>query len=605
MRVFKWAGVLVLALLVGAAALLAHTWYLKPLRIDWFYARVFASFALDKPELLSSLRILPPWADFYGSDLDDASPEAQERAARQVREAHATLLRYDRQALAGEDRLSWDTLEYFLRIQVEGEAWRHHDFPVNQLFGAQSDLPNFMMQVHQVTGRGEAEAYIARLRKFPRKFDQLLRDLRQRDAKGIVPPQFVVHKVLVQMREFIAVPAHEHVLVTSFRTRLDALPADAAGAAERARWLAQAGEAVQQQVYPAYRRLIAHFEALAPRALANHGAWSLPEGARYYAWCIRQHTSTEMTAEQVHALGLAEVARVAAEMERILQAQGLHEGSLGQRVQALARQPAQLYPNTAEGRQAMLAQYQALVDEASDKLAPAFGRRPRQRMEVRPVPEFAQATAPAAYYQPGAMDGSRPGVFYANLRDTTETPKFAMRTLAYHEGIPGHHFQIALAQELHALPFFRRVVPFTAYAEGWALYAERLAWELGFEAGPLDSLGRLRDEMMRAVRLVVDTGIHHGRWTREQAVTYMREHTGMAEADVVAEIERYFVDPGQALAYKAGMLKILALRDKARQALGARFDLRQFHDEVLGHGALPLVVLERVIDDWIERRRAG
>lgn len=605
MRFFKRAAVGALALLLGAAALLAHTWYFKPLRIDWFYARVFASFALNKPELLSSLRILPPWADFYGRALDDVSPEAQDRAARQLREAHATLLRYDRASLDAEGRLSWDTLEHFLRLQVEGEAWRHHDFPVNQLFGVQSELPNFMMQVHQVGGPGEAEAYIARLRKFPLKFDQLLRDLRLRDAKGIVPPQFVVQKVLVQMRQFVAVPAHEHVLVTSFRTRLDQLPAEVADAATRARWLAEATAAVQQQVYPAYGRLIGHFEALAPRAPEHQGAWALPEGARYYAWCIRQHTGTTMSAEALHALGLAEVARLAAEMERILQAQGLREGSLGQRVQALARQPEQLYPNTAEGRQAMLARYQALIDEAAKKLDSAFGRHPRQRIEVRPVPEFAQATAPAAYYQPGAMDDSRPGVFYVNLRDTTKTPKFAMPTLAYHEGVPGHHFQIALAQEQQALPFFRRILPFTAYAEGWALYAERLAWEMGLEAGPLDSLGRLRDEMMRAVRLVVDTGLHHGRWTRAQAVAYMREHTGMAEADVVAEIERYVVDPGQALAYKTGMLKILALRDKAQQALGPRFDLRQFHDEVLGHGALPLAVLERVVDDWIARRRAG
>ncbi|MCB1575156.1 MAG: DUF885 domain-containing protein, partial [Xanthomonadales bacterium] len=263
------------------------------------------------------------------------------------------------------------------------------------------------------------------------------------------------------------------------------------------------------------------------------------------------------------------------------------------------------YPNTPEGKTAMIAQYQAILDDVNAKLGDAFNRRPKLGVEVRPVPAFSEKTAPGAYYQSGAFDGSRPGVFYANLRDPGETPKFAMRTLAYHEGIPGHHFQITIAQELQGVPFFRRVLPFTAYSEGWALYAERLAWELGFEKDPLDNLGRLRDEMMRAVRLVVDSGIHYKRWTREQAIAYMLENTGMGEGDVTAEIERYFVNPGQALAYKAGMLKILALREKARKELGDRFTLGAFHDQVLSHGALPLSLLERVIDDWIAKTKAG
>ena len=312
-----------------------------------------------------------------------------------------------------------------------------------------------------------------------------------------------------------------------------------------------------------------------------------------------------MTPEQVHELGLAEVARISAEMDAILREQGLTEGSIGERVQQLARQPEQMYPNTPEGKTAMIAQYQAILDDVNAKLGDAFNRRPKLGVEVRPVPAFSEKTAPGAYYQSGSFDGSRPGVFYANLRDPGETPKFAMRTLAYHEGIPGHHFQITIAQELQGVPFFRRVLPFTAYSEGWALYAERLAWELGFEKDPLDNLGRLRDEMMRAVRLVVDSGIHYKRWTREQAIAYMLENTGMGEGDVTAEIERYFVNPGQALAYKAGMLKILALREKARKELGDRFTLGAFHDQVLSHGALPLSLLERVIDDWIAKTKAG
>jgi len=291
-------------------------------------------------------------------------------------------------------------------------------------------------------------------------------------------------------------------------------------------------------------------------------------------------------------------------MDAILKEQGLRDGSIGVRVQMLAKKPEQVFANTPQGKQDMLKQYQAILDEVNSGLGAAFGVRPRLGVKVERVPEFAEKTAPGAYYEPGSFDGSRPGVFYANLRDTAETPKWAMRTLAYHEGIPGHHFQVSVAQEISGLPFFRRVLPFTAYVEGWALYAERLAWELGFEKDPLDNLGRLRDEMMRAVRLVVDTGIHYKHWTREQAIAYMMDNTGMAESDVTAEIERYFVDPGQALAYKVGMLKILELREKAKAELGDKFVLAQFHDQVLTNGALPLELLQRVIDDWIAAQKS-
>ena len=604
-RAFKWLGLGLAGLVLLAGALFANVWNFKPLRIEWFYGSAFAKFAINRPETLSSLRILPRWLDFYGADLDDASPAAEQKAADKVRDAHLMLRRYDRSALDREGQLSYDTLEYFLRIQVEGEAWRQHDFPVNQMFGVQSDLPNFMMQVHQVTDAGEARDYIARLTKFPRKFDQLIESLKLREAKGVIPPQFTVEKVLVQTRSFVAKAPKQSPLYTSFKDKLDKIPPERMDASMRDRLLAQVEEAIHGGVQPAYQNLIGYMASLLPKAQGNYGAWHLPDGMAYYAWCVRQYTTSDMSPRQLHELGLAEVARVGAEMAAILESRGMREGTIGMRVRQLAADPAQTFPNTAEGKQAMLARYTALLDDVNNGLGDAFDVRPKLGMEVKPVPEFAQATAPAAYYQPGAFDGSRPGVFYANMRNTIDTPRFAMATLAYHEGIPGHHFQIEIAQELVDLPFFRRVLDFTAYSEGWALYAERLAWELGFEKDPLDNLGRLRDEMMRAVRLVVDTGIHSERWTREQAIAYMHDNTGMSENDVEAEIERYFVAPGQALAYKAGMLEILALREKARAALGPRFDLKQFHNEVLTHGALPLTVLRRVVDDWIERRKAA
>jgi len=602
--VLKWLLRLVMLVLVLGGALFVHVWYFKPYSIDWFYGRVFAQFALNSPELLSSLRILPPWADFYSGKLDDASPQHEAEMAQMVRDDLDMLHRYDRTALDPAGQLSYDVLDYFLAIQVEGDKFRGHDFPVNQMFGVQSSLPNFMAQTHQVNNRHDADAYVARLDLFQQKFAQVIDGLKEREAKGVVPPKFTVDEVLAQMRGFIAPQPKEHMLYTSFKEKLGKLPDDAIPAADRDVLLARVATSIERSVYPAYRTLIDHFAELQPKVTRNDGAWSLPDGDAYYAWCVRMHTTTDMTPEQVHALGLAEVARVSAEMDAILKAQGLAEGPIGPRVQQLAHMPDAAYPNTPEGKDAMLKQYQAILDEVNAGLGSAFHVRPKLGVVVKPVPAFSEKTAPGAYYEPGSFDGTRPGVFYANMRDTTENPKWGMRTLAYHEGIPGHHFQISIAQELQGVPFFRRVLPFTAYAEGWALYAERLAWELGFEKDPLDDLGRLRDEMMRAVRLVVDSGIHYKHWTREQAIQYMMDNTGMAESSVTSEIERYFVDPGQALAYKAGMLKILELREHAKQALGAKFELGEFHDQVLTHGSLPLALLQRVIEDWIRQKQS-
>ena len=600
---FKWLLRLVLLVVVLVGAFLIHVIYFKPYKVDWFYDRVFAQFALDSPEMLSSMRILPPSLDFYSDKFDDASVAHEAKQVQLIKEDHDMLLQYDRSKLDREGQLSYDVLEYFLRIQVEGEQFRDYDFPVNQMFGIQSSLTNFMTGTHQVKSEGDAKSYIARLNKFPLKFDQVIEGLRLRESKNIIPPKFTVVEVLKQMDGFTAKPSKENPLYVSFKDKLDKIPADKLDQAKRDSLLAGVDQAIQQSVYPAYKKLSDYFTQLQPKAQSNDGAWHLPNGDAYYAYRVREETTTDMTPEQVHQLGLSEVARITTEMDEILKGQGLSDGPIGPRVQQLAKDPAQLFPNTAQGKAAMLKQYQAILDEVNAGLGNTFNVRPKLGVEVQAVPEFAQATAPGAYYEGGSFDGTRPGVFYANMRDTAETPKFAMRSLAYHEGIPGHHFQISVAQELTGVPFFRRVLQFTAYVEGWALYSERLAWELGFEKNPLDNLGRLRDEMMRAVRLVVDSGLHYKHWTREQAISYMMENTGMAESDVTAEIERYIVDPGQALAYKVGMLKILALREKAKQQIGPKFDIKQFHDQVLIHGALPLELLQRVIDDWIATQK--
>ena len=600
----RLVGWLVLATLLLGGGLALHTAYGKPLRIGWFYERVFIEYAVDDPELLTSLGMLPPWLDWFSDDLTDRSLAREKEVQAKLRDDLATLRSYDRAALDEQGQLSYDVLEYFLAIQAEGERFSHHDYPLNQLFGIQSGFPTFMATQHAVRSQGAAEDYVARLGKVPVMVDQVLEGLRAREAASILPPTFVVEKVLAEMRAFTATPARQNILYTSFAEKLGKLPAGELGDADRTALLASVETTVQDQVYPAYGKFIAYYDTLLAKTTGNHGVWSLPDGEAFYAWSARQHTSTDMTPAQIHQLGLDEVARIEAQMHEILVGQGLSEGSVGERVQQIALRPDQLYPDTDEGRAAIIADFTTIIAEVDAAIGPHFNVRPRQGVKVERVPEFRQATAPGAYYNPPAMDGSRPGVFSINLRSTAEIARFGMRTLAIHEAIPGHHFQTTIQQELTGVPTFRKVLPFTAFSEGWALYTERLAWEIGLQDDPLDNLGRLQAEMFRAVRLVVDTGLHDKRWTREQAIAYMLEKTGMPETDVVAEIERYLVMPGQALAYKVGMNKILALREKAKAALGPKFVLSEFHDLVLTGGDLPLALLERRVDAWIGRQAA-
>ena len=596
-----------LAALVAIAALgvfLVPTIWGKPWSIEHFYLRVFAEFVLERPQLLSRLRILEPWGlDWFTDELDDYSIEFTDETARRVASQLARLRSYDRSAQSESQQLSTDVLDRFLALQDEGERFRFHDYPVNQMNGVQNELPDFMLNVHQIGSARDAEAYLARLSKFGLAFDQVIAGLAHRESLGLLPPRFVVERVLDGVRRFVAPPPAEHVLATDFAARLQKLAA--IPEAERARQLARVQEELERSVYPAYRRLATQLEGMRERAGTDDGVWHLPDGDAYYAWTVRLHTTTDRTPQEIHERGLAEVARIQGEMREILRAEGIPADDLAKTVRELGRDPRFLYPDTDEGRRQVLADYQAIIDDASARLPALFGRLPRARVVVERVPAFKEQGAAGAYYEIPPFDGSKPGIFYANLRHTAEHPKFGMRTLAYHEAIPGHHLQVALAQELEGVPFFRRVVPFTAFQEGWALYAERLAAEQGFHPTAFDRLGQLVAEVFRAARLVVDTGIHATRWTREQAIDYMTANTGMEPTSVVAEVERYIVMPGQALAYKTGQLEILDLRERARRELGDRFDLREFNDRVLGSGALPLTLLSRNVDAWIAAKRAS
>jgi uncharacterized protein (DUF885 family) len=600
-KVFRWAFRGGLLLLLALTLFVLHSLYFKPVSIRIFYERVFASFAIDSPQLLSGLGLLPPALDWSADELDDYSVAQGDRQAAKLEEDLATLRSYDRESL--DDKLSYDTLDYFLGTQVDGLRFRYHDYPLNQLFGTQSNLPSFMASQHRIVGLGSAEDYVARLGEFPRVGREVMEGLKKREELKIIPPTFVVEKVTSEMQAFVATEPKKNILYTTLVDKM-AKAAEPIAKADQERVLVLAEEAITQQVYPTYQAWIDYYVALKPKTTGNNGVWALPEGDAFYQYMVRMHTTTDLTPDQVHDLGLREVARIETEMDAILQGEGLVEGTIGERVRQIAARPDQLYPDTDEGRAQILADYQSMIDNIDAGLGPHFNVRPKQSVRVERIPVFKEKTSPGAYYEPPALDGSRPGVFYANLRSVGEIPRFSMRTLAYHEAIPGHHFQIAIQQELTGVPTFRKLLPFTAYAEGWALYSERFAAETGFQPTPLDDLGRLQAEMFRAVRLVVDSGLHHKRWTREQAIDYMVEKTGMPQTDVVAEIERYIVMPGQALAYKVGMNTIVELREEAKRELGDRFDIKGFHDTVLTGGSLPMMLLQQRVRDWIAAEKA-
>lgn len=596
-------GSLVLVLLLVALA--AHEWFAKkPFFFRAFLDRSVVKMAFESPETLTSLGFLESVGiTGHNAELDDDSPEAMDKTFAQVRDLRETLLSYSDADLDENQRISKDIALYLADFALVSEPYRYHNYPLNQLFGVQNGYPSFMQAQHQVHSVGDAENYLSRLQKVKLKFAQTLEGLKIREAKGIIPPKFVIERVLTEMNEFVATPIQDNILYSSFKTKL----ADTdISADEQARLLAAAEADIKGYVHPAYQLFIDYLTQLQAKAGTDDGYWALPNGNLAYEQLLKFFTTTNYTADEIHAKGLAEVDRIQNEIMTILAAEG-YDVSQGFSVaiEALAADPKFYYEDSDAGRAQILVDYQYILDEVNAGLGDAFRIRPEAGMEVVRIPEFKEKTAPGAYYQQPAIDGSRPGRFYANLYDIKATPKYGMRTLAYHEGIPGHHFQIVVAMELEGMPLIRKMAPFTAYIEGWALYSERLAWELGFQKDPFDNIGRLQAELFRAVRLVVDTGIHHSRWTREQAIDYMKKNTGMSDRDVTAEIERYIVMPGQATAYKVGMMKILELREKAKLALGDKFDLRDFHDVVLKNGAVPLDILETLVDRYIADKKSA
>jgi uncharacterized protein (DUF885 family) len=529
--------------------------------------------------------------------LDDRSLGARDQDRIDSTDRLATLRAMDRGALNGLDGVNYDTLAFVLAGQADyARRFNYGDgpgapYPISQISGAYQSAPDFLDSQHAVVTREDAEAYLARLEAFARVLGQET-EKAYADAKaGAMPPDFVVARTLAQLTALANTPVTHAALVQSLvkRTKARAIPGD---------WSARATQLYRERVQPALRNQIALLDAMKGPAPHEAGVWRLPDGDACYAAALRDATTTDMTPDDVHRTGLELVASLSAELDGRLAEEGFSQGGVGARLRALYDAPQYRYPNTDAGRAQLLGDLNLKVAAVRTKLPAWFHTLPKAAIEIRRIPAYTEASAAGGYYQAGALDGSRPGAYYINLRDTAEVPTWTLPTLTYHEAIPGHHLQLSLQQEAN-LPLIRKILWFSAYGEGWALYAEELAGEMRmYDDDPMGRIGYLHDALFRAVRLVVDTGLHHKRWSREEAIAYYVDKIGDPEASAISEVERYCVWPGQACSYMVGKLTWLRLRDRAKAALGAAFDIRAFHDAGLLCGPTPLTVLDAVIADY-------
>lgn len=562
--------------------------------IEEFFHDFSAAWVRGNPNQATSTRYLTgPEQERLERQVTQATAAWQRQRVRLAQRGLHELRRIPRAGLTRQQQIAADLLEWQLDTTVRGEPFIDFNFPLEQFQGANVTLVNTVTVAHPLRTEQDADNYLARLAQVGMRMDEAVAEARRIAEKGILPPRFILRATIAQMQQFIADPPARNPFVTTFDERLRA---EKAVLDERRAVLRDEAERiVSAHVYPAWRKAIALVEAQAAQATDAAGLWRLPGGAEAYAYHLRRHTTTDLTADEIHQIGLREVARIEKEMDAILRRLGRTEGAVGDRVAQLRADLS--YPQTEEGRRAIMADIERIIRDAEARAATQFDLRPRTAVVAQPFPRFREADAAAGYTAP-PLDGSRPGVFQVPLRDQYMT-RFRLRSLVYHETVPGHHFQVALDLENAAQPRFRRVRLFggvTAFSEGWALYAERLAAESGWYENDLDGLlGQLDSELFRARRLVVDTGLHAKGWSREQAIAYGIE---------ASEIDRYVVYPGQACSYMIGQLKLLELRDRARQALGDRFSIKEFHNAVLLAGTLPLHMLEREVNAYIRAAAA-
>jgi uncharacterized protein (DUF885 family) len=555
-----------------------------------------------------NLSRFPTWQTYLGrktnyEKLDNNTSEFIEESYEINKKESEALAEFNSNNLTEEALLSYNIFKYQLDQDLESYKWRYHSFPLNQMFGFQSTTPSFLINMHQINTLEHAKAYITRLKEIKRVFEEKISWMKQQEQKGIYPPKFVFEKArndsqnILTGRPFTR-SDFDSTLLADFNKKINKLKIQKD---QRNSLMAEAKTALFDFVRPAYENLLTYIEHLDSKVTESQGAWSLPDGEQYYAYRLRNITTTDLSADKIHEIGLSEVKRIHSEMEKIKDNVGFM-GSLKKFFHYMKNEKEFLFPDTKAGKEAYLKQARSIVAKMEQSLPKMFKTLPKSKLKIKAVEEFREKTAGIAFYQGPAMEGDRPGIYYVNLYKMADNPKYKMEALAYHEAVPGHHMQISIATELKNLPYFRRTAGFTAYSEGWGLYSELLPKEYGFYKDPYSDFGRLNMELWRACRLVVDTGIHAKKWSREKAIEYLKENTPNAELEIVKGVERYFIMPGQAVAYKVGMLKILELREMAKAKLGDKFDIRSFHDVVLKNGAVPLMILEEQVNSWIKEK---
>jgi uncharacterized protein (DUF885 family) len=590
MKRFLTAAVAVVAATIAAAAQTGPA-----AAIDDFFRDFTAEWMRTNPNLAAATRYFTgPEQQALERRLTPLTRDYRQSRVALARKGLEQLKRFERAQMSDDQRVSADLLQWSLETTVEGERFADYSFPLEQMGGANVGLVNVLTVTHPVLNEADARNYLARLGEVAPRMDEAVAEARRLAAAGLLPPRFILTATIAQMRQFVAPDAAQNPFVTAFADKLAAV--QTLSDAQRSDFKAQAAKTVAAEVYPAWQRALAVLEPLVEQSTDAAGLSRLKGGADAYAFNLRRFTSTDLTAEAIHQIGLKRVAEIESEMDAIFRRLGRTTGSVKDRIAVLKTDLA--YPLTEQGRAQILADVEQMMRDAERRAAPMFDKTPKTPVVARPYPRFREANAAASYNAP-AQDGSRPGTFQIPLRPERMT-KFGLRTLVYHETVPGHHFQIALTVENSSLPRFRQIGAFggvAAFSEGWGLYAEKLAAENGWYEGDLEGLlGQLDGELFRARRLVVDTGLHTKGWSRQQAIDYGIE---------ASEVERYVVNPGQACAYMIGQLKIIELRDRARTALGASYSPKEFHNVVLGTGTVPLSILERQVAAYIQRARGS
>ncbi|WP_125716429.1 DUF885 domain-containing protein [Pseudoalteromonas rubra] len=565
------------------------------------------TFINHQPALATSLKLSADQYGSYADRLPDYSASGMQALQIDMNNAAEKLKRLQAHKMSEDDRLHLRVNEVLARYyagdaQFSGgyiDTWGGHlPYIVNQLSGPLVDIPNLLKDQHSVENLQDAQNYLTRLDAFATLTEQVRGKLADDAEKGIILPKVLFPNTFGYLNNFTAHSSDKHPLVTSFDAKLSNVAS--ISEAQRTELVNAAAALVDQKIYPAYQRVIADLKVLQTKAPEKVGIWAQPGGEAFYQHEITYLADSDLSAQQIHDIGLAEVKRITERMDQILRENGYTTGSVGDRMKQLNDEPRFLYEDSDAGREALLTFLRGEIETINKKAPQYFSTLPPQEVEVRRIPKEVEAGAPGGYYSGPSLDGSRPGVFAINLKDMKAVPSFGMKTLTYHEAVPGHHFQIALNMLQTDIGLMRQNASFNGYIEGWALYSELVAYEMGmYENDPFGDLGRLQAEAYRAARLVVDTGLHYKQWTRQQAIEYFAEATGSAMSDVTAAIDRYIAWPGQALGYKLGMIKLVELRDKARKALGDKFDIKAFHDVILLKGARPLAIVEDDVDRWV------